>query len=88
VPDTDKPTDVAAQLRRALNAVQDMRSRLEAAQAREHEPVAIVGIACILVLAAVYDVILSRTGRALTPWSRKQAVASPQMYTADKVAAL
>ena len=46
MPDTDKPTDVAAQLRRALNAVQDMRSRLEAAQAREHEPVAIVGIAC------------------------------------------
>jgi len=49
---------------------------------------AIVGMVCVLAVAAIYDIILSRTGRALTPWSRKQAVASPRMYTADKVAAL
>lgn len=38
--------DASAQLRRAMNAVQDMRARLDALQARSHEPVAIVGMAC------------------------------------------
>jgi osmoprotectant transport system permease protein len=38
---------------------------------------AIVGIVCILVLAAIYDVILSRTGRALTPWTRKRGALVP-----------
>ncbi|CAN5134352.1 hypothetical protein BH11PSE11_BH11PSE11_04970 [soil metagenome] len=40
------PTEAAIQLRRALSAVQDMRARLEAVQARAHEPIAIVGMAC------------------------------------------
>ena len=72
----------------ALIGIDQLGSFFVDAFQRSFPTEAIVGIACILVLAAVYDVILSRTGRALTPWTRKQAVASPQMYTADKVAAL
>jgi len=42
---------------------------------------AIVGIVSILVIAAVYDLILSRTGRALMPWNRKRSnlTASPKV---------
>ncbi|MES2945163.1 MAG: type I polyketide synthase [Pseudomonadota bacterium] len=42
-----KPTvsaEAATQLRRAMGAVQDMRARLDAVQARAHEPIAIVGM--------------------------------------------
>ncbi len=41
---------------------------------------AIVGIVCILLLAALYDVILSRIGRAITPWNHARRMAAPQIY--------
>jgi osmoprotectant transport system permease protein len=44
---------------------------------------AIVGIVAILLLAALYDIVLSRIGRALMPWNRKQSavMSSPKVYT-------
>ncbi len=39
------PTELTP-VKRALLAVEDMRRRLEAAEARQHEPIAIVGMAC------------------------------------------
>ncbi len=41
---------------------------------------AIVGIVCILLLAALYDVILSRIGHAITPWNHARRMAAPQIY--------
>ncbi len=35
---------------------------------------AITGIVAVLVIAAVFDIVLSRLGRALTPWARTQRV--------------
>jgi len=72
----------------ALTGIDQLGSFFLDAFQRSFPTEAIVGIASILVLAAVYDVILSRIGRGLTPWSRKQAVATPKTYTADKVATL
>jgi acyl transferase domain-containing protein/NAD(P)-dependent dehydrogenase (short-subunit alcohol dehydrogenase family)/acyl carrier protein len=48
VPDTKAPApiDVAQQLRRAMAAVTDMRGKLAAVDAKAHEPIAIVGMAC------------------------------------------
>jgi len=40
--------DAAQQLRRALGAVRDMREKLQAVEARAHEPIAIIGLACRL----------------------------------------
>lgn len=45
-PAQNEPIDVARQLRRAMGAVTDMRGKLAAAEARNHEPVAIIGMAC------------------------------------------
>ncbi|GHD52867.1 hypothetical protein GCM10017083_28800 [Thalassobaculum fulvum] len=40
------PVDTALQLRRAIAAVAGMRQKLEAVEAKAHEPIAIVGMAC------------------------------------------
>ena len=72
----------------ALTGIDQLGSFFIDAFQRSFPTEAIVGIVSILVIAAVYDVILSRTGRALTPWGRKQVAAAPRMYTADQVVSL
>ncbi|MDP9027343.1 MAG: ABC transporter permease subunit [Actinomycetota bacterium] len=44
---------------------------------------AVVGIVAILLIAALYDVILSRVGALLMPWNRMQpaVMASPKVYS-------
>ena len=48
MPDTEskQDNDTNRQLRRALHAVKDMRAKLAASEAKAHEPIAIVGLAC------------------------------------------
>ncbi|HEY4152510.1 MAG TPA: ABC transporter permease subunit [Pseudolysinimonas sp.] len=66
----------------ALTGIDQLGSFFTDAFQRSFPTEAIVGIVSILVIAAVYDVILTQTGRALTPWNRAQkaVMASPQMY--------
>ena len=45
-PTTAEPPSELTPVKRALLAVEDMRRRLDAAEARRHEPIAIVGMAC------------------------------------------
>jgi acyl transferase domain-containing protein len=46
--DTELTQDAAYQLRRALGAVRDLREKLQAVEARSHEPIAMIGMACRL----------------------------------------
>ena len=66
----------------ALIGIEQLGSFFTDAFQRSFLTEAIVGIVSILVIAAVYDVILSRTGRTLTPWDRKQGarMASAGVY--------
>ena len=68
----------------ALTGIDQLGSFFTDAFQRSFLTEAIVGIVAILVLAAVYDVILSRVGRALTPWNRRQreVMASPRVSSA------
>ena len=72
----------------ALTGIDQLGSFFIDAFQRSFPTEAIVGIVSILLIAAVYDVVLSRTGRALTPWNRKQVAAEPQIHTADRASAL
>jgi osmoprotectant transport system permease protein len=66
----------------ALTGIDQLGSFFTDAFQRSFLTEAIVGIVAILVIAAVYDVILSRAGRALTPWNRAAAlIAPPKMYS-------
>jgi osmoprotectant transport system permease protein len=64
----------------ALIGIDQLGSFFTDAFQRSFPTEAIVGMFCILVLAGGYDQILSRIGRALTPWNRQQQMAAPQMY--------
>jgi len=66
----------------AITGIEQLGSFFTDAFQRSFLTEAIVGIASILVIAAVYDVILTRAGRALTPWNRKQGtrMASAGVY--------
>jgi osmoprotectant transport system permease protein len=66
----------------ALIGIDQLGSFFTDAFQRSFPTEAIVGLVCILLLAAVYDVVLARVGRAITPWNRRQKAAapSPQMY--------
>ncbi|MFZ4790605.1 MAG: type I polyketide synthase [Candidatus Competibacteraceae bacterium] len=46
--DPELTQDAAYQLRRALGAVRDLREKLQAVEARAHEPIAMIGMACRL----------------------------------------
>ena len=72
----------------ALTGIDQLGSFFTDAFYRYFPTEAIVGMVSVLLIAAAYDLILSRTGRALTPWNRRAAAPSPQMYEADKVASL
>jgi osmoprotectant transport system permease protein len=56
----------------ALIGIDQLGSFFTDAFQRSFPTEAIVGIVAILALAAVYDIILSRIGRALMPWNRSQ----------------
>jgi osmoprotectant transport system permease protein len=56
----------------ALTGIDQLGSFFTDAFQRSFLTEAIVGIVAILVLAAVYDVILTRIGRSLMPWDRTQ----------------
>lgn len=58
----------------ALTGIDQLGSFFTDAFQRSFMTEAIVGIVAILVLAAVYDIILSRIGHAMMPWNRKQPV--------------
>ncbi|MFC5501890.1 ABC transporter permease [Lysinimonas soli] len=66
----------------ALTGIDQLGSFFTDAFQRSFPTEAIVGLVCILALAAVYDVILSQIGRAITPWNRtrKATMASPNVY--------
>jgi osmoprotectant transport system permease protein len=67
----------------ALTGIDQLGSFFTDAFQRSFPTEAIVGMVSILVIAALYDVILSRTARALTPWNRKNppVMAPPEMYS-------
>lgn len=67
----------------ALIGIDQLGSFFTDAFQRSFPTEAIVGLVCILALAAVYDVILSRIGRAITPWNRAQkaVMASPKVFS-------
>jgi osmoprotectant transport system permease protein len=67
----------------ALIGIDQLGSFFTDAFQRSFPTEAVVGIVAILILAAVYDIILSRIGRALMPWNRRQpaVMASPKVYS-------
>ena len=65
----------------ALTGIDQLGSFFTDAFQRSFPTEAIVGLVCILALAAIYDVILSRIGRALTPWNRQQKAVAPAPQT-------
>ena len=67
----------------ALTGIDQLGSFFTDAFQRSFPTEAIVGMVSILLIAAVYDVILSRTGRAITPWNRTrpEPMAAPDVYS-------
>ncbi len=68
----------------ALIGIDQLGSFFTDAFQRSFPTEAIVGIVAILVLAAAYDIILSRLGRALMPWNRTR----PAEMAAAKVSSV
>ncbi len=66
----------------ALIGIDQLGSFFTDAFQRQFLTEAIVGIVAVLLVAAVYDVILSRLGRLLMPWNRRQParMASARVY--------
>ena len=66
----------------ALTGIDQLGSFFTDAFQRSFPTEAIVGMVSILLIAGAYDVILSRTGRALTPWDRTSGarMASANVY--------
>jgi len=67
----------------ALTGIDQLGSFFTDAFQRQFFTEAVVGIVGILLVAAAYDVILSRLGWALMPWNRRQrtVMAGPKMYS-------
>ncbi|MEO6116874.1 MAG: ABC transporter permease [Pseudolysinimonas sp.] len=67
----------------AVTGIDQLGSFLTDAFQRSFLTEAIVGIVAILLIAAVFDVILTRAGGALMPWNRTQktVMASPKVYS-------
>lgn len=67
----------------ALIGIDQLGSFFTDAFQRSFPTEAIVGIVAILLLAALYDVVLSRIGKALMPWNRTRAaeMASAKVYS-------
>jgi len=67
----------------AITGIEQLGSFFTDAFQRSFLTEAIVGIVSILLIAALYDVILTRVAALLLPWTRKQppVMASPKVYS-------
>jgi hypothetical protein len=73
-------------VKRALLAVEDMRRRLDAAEARQHEPIAIVGMACRFPgQADDPDQYWQLLRDGWTPWARSRLTAGTSTPTTTRI---